>query len=165
MSAFILMGVSGSGKSTVGNLVAQALGLPFVEGDAYHSPANIAKMAGGTALNDADRVAWIVALMQAVNACPGDDVIVACSALTLGVRAGIRAQSIRPVVFLHLTADAGTIEARLHARGLHFMKAEMLPSQLRTLQTGDDAIPILTTRSLAEVCAAVQAEVMRHRSA
>lgn len=161
MANFILMGVSGSGKSTVGRCVAQALDLPFIEGDDYHTPANIAKMASGTPLDDTDRIAWIDALMRAINARPERNVIVACSALTRSVRANIQAQSRHPVVFLHLTAHPAVIEQRLRTRGDHFMKAGMLPSQLSALQTDTDTISIDATPSASEVCEAAQAQVVQ----
>jgi gluconokinase len=160
MATFILMGVSGSGKSTIGRCVAQALSLPFIEGDEYHTPANIIKMASGIALDDVDRLAWIDALMQAINARPENDVIVACSALTRSVRTHIQTQSRRAVVFLHLTTDPAVIEQRLRTRSEHFMKAGMLPSQLSALQTDMVTIPIDAAPPVFEVCAAVQAQVV-----
>ncbi len=159
MATFILMGVSGSGKSTIGRCAAQALNLPFIEGDDYHPPANVAKMASGTPLDDTDRVTWIDALMQAINVRPESNVIAACSALTRSVRTRIQGQSIRPVVFLHLTADPAVIEQRLQTRVKHFMKAGMLPSQLSALQTDTDTIPIDATLPAIEVCASVQAQI------
>jgi gluconokinase len=164
MTNFILMGVSGSGKSTVGRCVAQALGLPFIEGDDYHPAANVAKMASGTPLDDTDRIAWIDALMRAINTRPEHNIIVACSALTVAVRANIQAQSQRPVVFLHLTTDPAVIEQRLRTRGKHFMKAGMLPSQLSTLQTDIDTIPIDAMPPAAEVCEVAQAQVVKRLS-
>jgi gluconokinase len=165
MPAFILMGVSGSGKSTIGACVAQSLGLPFIEGDDYHPPANVAKMASGSPLDDVDRLAWIDALMKSINACPEQNAIVACSALTRVIRTRIRTRSTRPVVFLYLSAAPTEIENRLHRRGQHFMKAGMLPSQLATLQPSAEAISIDTSTSLPEVCAAVQAQVVARLSA
>jgi gluconokinase len=159
MTAFILMGVSGSGKSSIGRCVAESLALPFIEGDDYHPPANVAKMSSGIPLDDIDRVAWIDALMQGVNAHPENDVIIACSALTFAVRAHVQALSKRPAVFLHLSAHPATIEARLRMRKQHFMKPGMLSSQLAALQPSTEAILIDTTRPFAAVCAAVQAQI------
>lgn len=160
MTAFILMGVSGSGKSTIGRQVAQSLGLPFIEGDDFHPPHNVAKMAGGTPLDEDDRAAWIDTLMQAYNARSQRDAVIACSALTRAVRASIQARSNSPVVFLHLTTDPVVIEQRLLTRGHHFMKAGMLPSQLAALESGDEVIPIDAAPSFPEVCAAVEAKIM-----
>jgi gluconokinase len=164
MTVFVLMGVSGSGKSTIGRCVAESLALPFIEGDDFHPSANVAKMASGIPLDDGDRVAWIDALMQAVNARPEDDVIVACSALTYSVRTQIQTVSKRTVVFLHLSADPGEIEARLRTRGQHFMKAGMLSSQLAALQPSTEAIPIDATRPFTDVCASVQAQIVEQLS-
>ena len=159
MPVFILMGVPGSGKSTVGKCAAQSLGLAFIEGDDYHPPENVRKMASGIPLDDNDRIAWIDALMRAVNECAQANVVVACSALTRTVREKIRTQSTRPVTFLHLTADASVIDARLHSRGSHFMKAGMLPSQLAALEPSNEAISIDVTPPLSDVYAAVRKEI------
>jgi gluconokinase len=164
MPAFILMGVSGSGKSTVGSLVARSLGLPFIEGDDYHPPANLAKMASGQPLDETDRKAWIDALMYSLNLRSENNVIIACSALTRMIRASIGAQSKRPIVFLHLSADPALIEYRLRMREQHFMKAGMLPSQLAALQPSLEAIPIDTSVSVLDVCAAVQAQIVARLS-
>ena len=159
MPLFILMGVSGSGKSTIGRCVSEKLKLPFVEGDDFHPAANVQKMASGTPLDEGDRIAWIDALDAALNRRPEPNLIVACSALTQFVRGKIRAQSNRPVVFLHLTADPTLIAQRLHTRGQHFMKPGMLPSQLATLQRPESAIAIDTTPGIDEVCRTVCMEV------
>jgi gluconokinase len=165
MPCFILMGVSGSGKTEIGQCAARKLGLPFIEGDDYHPPANIQKMAGGTPLEDADRVAWIDALMAAIDARPEPHLVVACSALTQFVREKIKSQSRRPVIFLHLTADAALIAQRLEARGPHFMKPGMLPSQLATLQPPLDAIVIDATQGIDAVCSAVCEQISARLSA
>lgn len=159
MTVFVLMGVSGSGKSTVGRCVSQALALPFIEGDDYHPATNVLKMARGKPLEDADRIAWIDALVQALNARLEPDLVVACSALTEFVRGKIGTQSNRPVVFIHLTADPALIARRLDVRGPHFMKTGMLPSQLATLQTPTDAITVDTTPGLAQVCTTVSDQI------
>ena len=164
MTVFVLMGVSGSGKSTIGRCVAQSLALPFIEGDDFHPPTNVAKMANGIPLDDVDRLAWIDALMQAVNARSEDGVIVACSALTYLVRTQIQTVSKRSVVFLHLSADPAEIEARLRTRGQHFMKAGMLSSQLAALQPSTEAIPIDASRPFTDVCASVLTQIVEQFS-
>lgn len=159
MPAFILMGVSGSGKTTIGSRAAADLGIPFIEGDDYHPVANVQKMSSGIPLQDSDRVAWIDALMDEVNRRAQPNVLIACSALTHFARAKIRTQSRRPVVFLHLSAPSTLIEERLHQRGQHFMKPGMLRSQLAALEPTDNAIPIDASKALPEVCTAVAAEI------
>jgi gluconokinase len=158
------MGVSGSGKSTVGRRVAQTVGITFFEGDDFHPAANVAKMAAGIPLEDVDRLEWIAALMLAVNASTTANVIVACSALTCTVRTRIAARSLRPVLFLYLKADPEVIAQRLVNRGPHFMKPGMLPSQLAALEEPQHAMVIDASRPLHEVCAVVSAEVRKRLS-
>jgi gluconokinase len=134
MTAFILMGVAGAGKTTVGKRVAAELGLTFYEGDDFHPPENVAKMASGTPLTDADRVPWINALVGALNARTAGDAIVACSALSGFVRECIRAGAKEPVEFIWLTGPPEIIKKRLTERGPHYMKPNMLDSQFAALQ-------------------------------
>jgi gluconokinase len=134
MTAFILMGVAGAGKTTVGKRVAAELGLTFYEGDDFHPPQNVAKMSSGTPLNDADRAPWIDALVGALNGRGPGDALVACSALSTFVRERLCGGAREPVVFIWLTGTPGLIEARLVNRGAHYMKATMLASQFAALQ-------------------------------
>lgn len=164
MTLFVLMGVSGSGKSTVGQCVATSLAVPFLEGDDYHPASNVQKMASGIPLDDHDRIAWIDALIAAVNEQPEVNVIVACSALTEFVRAKIKAQSRRPVCFVHLTADSHLIAQRLEHRGPHYMKPGMLPSQLAALQPTSEAFEVDTTPGIDVVCREVTSLVKAHAS-
>lgn len=145
MTTFVLMGVSGAGKSSIGKLAAAELGLPFLEGDDFHPAANVARMSSGTPLTDQDRIPWVGAIVAALNAQPNRDVVLACSALSQVVQERLRAGLDQPVQFLLLSAPREVIEKRLQARGHHFMKAGMLGSQLATLQAPDDAIVIDVT--------------------
>lgn len=129
------MGVSGSGKSTVGRLLAQSLKLPFQDGDELHPPDNIARMAAGVPLTDADRQGWLAAIGARLAAAGGrrDGVVIACSALKRAYRDQLRAAA--PdlhLVFLH--GDAALLAQRLAARRDHYMPASMLPSQLAALE-------------------------------
>ncbi|MGH8185973.1 MAG: gluconokinase [Steroidobacteraceae bacterium] len=162
MSAFILMGVSGAGKSTVGERVAAELALPFIEGDEYHPPQNVAKMSAGIPLSDAERMPWIDALAGAVNGRLEPDVLVACSALSNAVRARLRSRLARPVYFVFLTAPPEVIEARLAQRPRHFMKAGMLGSQFKALQVPQDAVAIDVNRPLEDTTAEVRTYVRGH---
>src|SRR5690606_22724309 len=119
MTAYILMGVAGSGKTTVGKRVSQALGLPFYEGDDFHPAENVAKMSSGIPLDDNDRVPWIDALVSARNANQAKDAVVACSALSRFVRERIRSGLEEPAKFIWLTARPEVIEERLRNRGEH----------------------------------------------
>lgn len=157
MTAFVLMGVAGTGKTTLGTLAAAELDLPFLEADEFHPPRNVARMAAGIALTNADRAPWIDALAHAVDA-HSTDLIVACSALTRVVRARLRAQVTAPVHFLFLTADPGIIEKRLEHRVGHFMKSGMLASQLAALEAPRDAAVFDVARPLP----AIADEIVRH---
>lgn len=128
----VVMGVSGSGKSVVGQALAVRLGVPFVDGDDLHPAANREKMAAGTPLDDADRWPWLEAVGAWLAARP-DGGVTACSALKRSYRDVLRRH--RPDVrFLVLHADRELLEERLAARSGHFMPASLLGSQLATLE-------------------------------
>jgi len=137
-SVLVLMGVSGSGKTTIGEAVATRLGWPFLEGDALHPAANVAKMSGGTPLTDEDRWPWLDAIRAWIDArvTDGTHGVVACSALRRGYRErlGIGRNGVS-VVVLH--ADRALLIARLAARKGHFMPVTLLDSQLATLEMPD----------------------------
>jgi carbohydrate kinase (thermoresistant glucokinase family) len=126
------MGVSGSGKSTVGSALAHRLGVPFVDADSLHPAANIAKMAAGHPLDDDDRRPWLEKV-GAWLADHRDGGVVSCSALKRCYRDRIRAHC-PGAQFLHLAGPAGVIGARLAARTGHFMPAALLQSQLDALE-------------------------------
>lgn len=128
--AIVVMGVSGCGKSTVGVRLAGALGYSFIDADALHPVANVAKMAAGTPLTDDDRGPWL----DAVGAAPGvDGVVVACSALRRGHRDRLRTH-VPEVCFVHLHGPTELLRQRMAARHDHFMPAALLDSQLATLE-------------------------------
>ena len=165
MSAFVLMGVSGAGKTTVGQRVAAELELTFLEGDQFHPQDNIAKMSSGVPLTDEDRKPWIDALAKAVNERrPKRDAVIACSALSRLVRERLRDAAQEPLHFLLLTADRSVIAKRLKVRPRHFMKAGMLESQLAALETPSDAVTVDGDRPLPEVCAEVANHIRRLRA-
>lgn len=125
----VVMGVSGTGKSTVGVALADALGLPFADSDDLHPAANVAKMAAGIPLTDADRAPWL----DLVAARLETPVVVACSALKRAYRDRLRAAAPDlALVFLH--GSAQLLAARLAGREGHFMPAALLESQLATLE-------------------------------
>lgn len=132
---FVLMGVSGSGKSAVANGVAQQLNAAFLDGDFLHPKTNILKMASGQALNDDDRKPWLVALNSAIFAMQRTNAVslVVCSALKKSYRDILREDN-KNLYFIYLKGDAIVIEERLKARKGHFFKPEMLKSQFDTLQ-------------------------------
>ena len=128
----LLMGVSGSGKSTVGALLAEALRIPFADADAFHPPQNVAKMARGEALTDADRLPWLDAL-GAWLAARTEGGVIGCSALKRDYRDRLRmhAPALR---ILHLAGPPDLIAARQSARRDHFMPPSLMDSQFATLQ-------------------------------
>jgi gluconokinase len=148
LSVLFVMGVSGCGKSTVGQALAAALGWEFLEGDSFHSPANVAKMAAGTPLTDADRAPWLAAIHAAVAAgvARGARLVVACSALRHAYRM-VLAPDPGPVRFIYLKGDLETLRARLAGRQGHYMKAGMLQSQLETLEEPVTALAVPLTDS------------------
>jgi carbohydrate kinase (thermoresistant glucokinase family) len=131
----IIMGVSGCGKSTVGERLAQRLGVPFLEGDALHPPHNVALMAAGTPLTDADRVDWLDAIASRLSALhAGEGIVVSCSALKRVYRDRLRAAT-SELQFVHLHGDHALLAARLGQREGHYMPPALLISQLETLET------------------------------
>ena len=138
----VVMGVSGCGKSTVAQQLAQALGLDFVDGDDLHSEHNVAKMRDGTPLTDADRWPWLdrVGKRLADARCSPAGVAMACSALRRSYRDRIRAAA-PGVRFVLLDGSAALIEARLAQRTGHYMPADLLASQFAALErpTADEA--------------------------
>jgi carbohydrate kinase (thermoresistant glucokinase family) len=138
----VLMGVSGSGKTTVGRALAEALGWPFHDADDFHPPANVAKMAAGQPLTDADRWPWLdrIAAELARVLAAGGHAIVACSALKQAYRDRLQAPG--DVCIVYLKGDQTTIAARLAARQHQFMPPTLLPSQFAALEDPVDALEV-----------------------
>lgn len=133
----VVMGVAGSGKTAVGERLAARFGLAFIEGDRLHPPANIARMAAGTPLTDADRAPWLAAIAALLARAHADGVstIVTCSALRRTYRDTLRgALPEQCVCFLHLHADFAVLHERMQRRTGHFMPATLLRSQFDTLE-------------------------------
>jgi carbohydrate kinase (thermoresistant glucokinase family) len=126
------MGVSGSGKSTVGAVLAERLRVPFADADSLHPPANIAKMTAHEPLNDDDRYPWLDKVGEWLAAHP-DGAVVSCSALKREYRDQLRTHC-RRVEFLHLAGSPELIAGRIAARTGHFMPAELLRSQFQALE-------------------------------
>jgi gluconokinase len=133
--ALVVMGVSGSGKSTVASGLAEALGLGFIDGDGLHSPESVARMQAGTPLTDADRWPWLarIAARLADEAEWPDGLVIACSALRRAYRDRIRAGA-PGVRFVFLDGPAELIRARMAGRSGHYMPESLLASQLATLE-------------------------------
>lgn len=129
----VVMGVAGTGKTTIGPLLAARLGVPYAEGDDFHPPANIAKMSAGTPLDDADRWPWLDAIGTWAHDRAGLGGVASCSALKRAYRDRLRAAA-PGVVFVHLVGDRALIETRMSHRQGHFMPTALLDSQFATLQ-------------------------------
>ncbi|RSS97676.1 gluconokinase [Streptomyces sp. WAC05292] len=128
------MGVAGTGKTTVGGLLAEALGVPFAEGDDHHPPVNVAKMTAGIPLDDEDRRPWLDAIAARLRERPpGTGAVVSCSALRRAYRDRLRA-AVPEAVFVHLAGDRRLIRDRMAARTGHFMPAALLDSQFAALE-------------------------------
>jgi gluconokinase len=153
----IVMGVSGSGKTTIGRLLAAELGWRFLEGDDAHPPANVEKMAAGLPLTDADRLPWLEELRVRIESClaAGENVVVACSALKESYRR-ILVGGLPGVRFVHLRGTPELIRQRLEERPGHFMKAAMLPSQLAVLEAPKDAVTVDVAAPPEEIVAEIR---------
>jgi gluconokinase len=134
-TTLVLMGVSGSGKSSMMKRLARHLGWPSAEGDAFHSPENVAKMESGVPLTDDDRKRWLDALAGWIGEREraGENALVTCSALKRGYRDRLR-HGHPSVWFVHLTASRPVLAERVERRRGHYMPASLLASQLSTLE-------------------------------
>jgi gluconokinase len=153
----LLMGVAGSGKTTVGRALAAALGWSFRDADEFHPPANVAKMAAGQPLTDADRAPWLAAIRGHVDAClaRSENAVVTCSALKAAYRTVLVADPVR-VKLVHLTGDPGLIAERMAARRDHFMPSAMLASQLAALEPPRDALTVDIAGSPDQIVAQIR---------
>lgn len=134
----VLMGVSGSGKSSVGTALSAQTGLPYLDGDDLHPAANIDKMRQGIALTDLDRWPWLDLCGARLAAAP-DGLILGCSALRRSYRDRLRqASGLADLLFVHLSGDAALLGQRMGARPGHYMPASLLVSQLSTLEPPQD---------------------------
>ncbi|MFA6210350.1 MAG: gluconokinase [Candidatus Obscuribacterales bacterium] len=154
----IVMGVSGSGKSTVAQALALALNLRYFDADNFHSDVNKAKMASGHALTDADRQPWLDSLASGVEQWQSEDqgAVIACSALKESYRTKLINHSQR-VKLVYLKASYEEIHKRLEQRKNHFMKADMLKSQFATLEEPKDAIVVQACLDLETIVEKVKA--------
>ncbi|NQE37564.1 gluconokinase [Microcoleus asticus] len=145
----IVMGVSGSGKTTVGKLLAQSLNWDFSDADDFHPSANIDKMSRGIPLEDADRLPWLLKLQAAIDRwlLENKNVVLACSALKASYRE-ILCRDPQRMKIVYLKGSFELLSARLTSRENHYMKADLLLSQLDTLEEPQDAIIIDASQPL-----------------
>jgi gluconokinase len=156
----LIMGVAGSGKSTLGHRAAAALGWPYFEGDDFHSAANKDKMARGIPLDDADRAPWLAAIRAQMDEVRrgGGQAVFSCSALKESYRAVLLGDA-ADVALVYLSGDFETLRARLAGRQGHFMKADMLQSQLTALEPPQGAFALDIRLSPDELLRSVLARV------
>ena len=149
----IIMGVSGSGKTTIASMLAQRLGWRFYDGDAFHPPANVDKMGAGVPLVDEDRFGWLDALSTLIDheIRAGENGVIACSALKKAYRDVLRWRNSRQIKFVYLRGSYDVIFERLKSRGEHFMKSEMLQSQFEILEEPRGILTVDVTLSPNEI--------------
>jgi gluconokinase len=160
----LLMGVSGSGKTTVGKLLASQLRWEFADGDDYHSAANVEKMRNGIPLTDADRAPWLKSLCALIAGWIAQEknAVLACSALKRLYRESLRIAPGVQVVYLKGTPQL--LRQRMHARVDHFMTERMLDSQLATLEEPEDAAVVDVSQSPVEIVAKIRTKLALTKS-
>jgi gluconokinase len=146
MSVIVVMGVAGSGKTTVGTVLAMKLGVEYAEADTFHSAANIKKMSSGVPLTDDDRLPWLRAIREWVRAHQSTGGVVSCSALKRRYRDVLRSGG--DVLFLHLQGSKELIAKRMENRSGHFMPVSLVDSQLADLEPLEPDERGLTVHSL-----------------
>ncbi|MBD2603267.1 gluconokinase [Scytonema hofmannii FACHB-248] len=148
----LVMGVSGSGKTTIGQLLAESLHCEFRDADSFHSPENIDKMRQGISLNDLDRIPWLLAMQQAIQHWlqENQNVVLACSALKASYRQYLLINDER-VKLVYLKGSFELIQKRLQDRHNHFMSEKLLQSQFDTLEEPTDAILVDVFESPKEI--------------
>jgi len=159
---YTVMGVSGSGKSTVGAALAERLGWPFHEGDDYHPKTNIEKMTAGTPLTNDDRKPWIAIITKAMNEAGEPCHILACSALSDAVRGWLEDGFDGEVTFIYLKTSKEDLRHRLETRPGHFFKGSMLDSQLAALEEPEERGNVIVAdagQSVEELVAEIVARI------
>jgi len=155
----IVMGTTGSGKTTIGTLLAKRLGCEFVDADDFHPPANVEKMKDGIPLTDADREPWLKALHDKIVEWTAEkrNVVLACSALRQSYRDELRASL--DVKFVYLKGSYELFSQRVLGRKGHFAKQDLLASQFATLEEPTDAITVDATKSTEQIVSEVRRQL------
>ena len=153
----ILMGVSGSGKTTVGQLLSQQLQWTYYDGDDFHSTENIEKMSSGVALTDSDRQDWLNTITQLLNKLTNNqhNAIISCSALKQHYREQLQVHP-TDIQFVYLRASEQVIQQRLKARLNHFMHSDLLPSQFDSLEEPDNIFAVDANQSPQPIADSIQ---------
>jgi gluconokinase len=152
----LVMGVTGSGKTTVGTLLAAQMGWTFADADSFHPPANVEKMSHAIPLTDADRIPWLEAIHQQIIAwdSSGTSGVITCSALKKSYRQLLLGDLDVKLIYLH--GSEAVIAARVAARVGHFAKADLVASQFADLQEPDDAIEVEVDHTPEEIVAEIR---------
>jgi len=152
----IIIGVSGSGKTTIGRLLSGELGWKYYEGDNFHPPANIEKLKSGVPLDDADRKPWLESLRDLIRNCleQGDSAVVACSALKQRYRDFLLVDE--RVILIYLKGDYELIRERLSKRRGHFLNPNLLDSQFAALEEPKTAMQVDVSLSPAEIVKSIR---------
>ncbi|MCT7962609.1 gluconokinase [Laspinema sp. D1] len=154
MTIVIIMGVSGSGKTTVGKRLAEALDWQFMDADDLHSPENVEKMSRGIPLDESDRLPWLMTMRQQISAWLQQDknVVLACSALKQSYRE-ILDCPLEPIKLVYLKGSQAVIEERMRSRSEHFMSPDLLNSQFEALEepTPEEAIHLDVSLPISEI--------------
>lgn len=161
----LVMGVAGAGKTTVGRKLAEALGFAFADADAFHPAANKEKMGRGVPLDEADRAPWLRDLAAAIDGwlAEGRDVVLACSALRRSYRTLLLRDPHR-CKLVHLTGSPELLRERLEQRAGHFATANLLQSQLDTLEAPDDAVTVDVAAAPEALVEQIRTEIHAFRS-
>ena len=156
----IVMGVSGSGKSTIGQMLADQIGWPFFDGDDFHPPANVEKMSQGIPLTDEDRASWLAALTRLIRDTlhKEESAVLACSALKARYREQLRVDP-EQVKFIYLKGSYAQIEERMQSRSGHYMKPAMLASQFAALEEPSDALTVSIDAAPEQIVSQVISEL------
>ncbi|OLC51173.1 MAG: hypothetical protein AUH43_03260 [Acidobacteria bacterium 13_1_40CM_65_14] len=157
----VLMGVAGSGKTTIGKMLADAIPCPFLEGDSLHSQANVEKMSHGIPLTDADRAPWLSAIHARIVDVynRGHSLVVGCSALKQSYRT-VLADGL-PLTWVYLKGSPELIRSRILHRASHFMKVDMLASQFGALEEPSDALVVDVSESPGAIVEWIMSELRR----
>jgi gluconokinase len=148
------MGVSGSGKSTIGDRLSRRLGCSFYDGDRFHTPENIEKMSRGIPLNDRDRYPWLEKIRNLMTEISQrqETAVIACSALKESYRQFLTQDQHQTIVWVYLKGSYEQIQQRMMTRVGHYMKAQMLRSQLETLEEPQDALILDISLAPETIC-------------
>ncbi len=148
---YFIMGVSGCGKSTIGNLLSDELKIPFYDGDDYHSETNVKKMASGQPLTDDDRMDWLLSLNKLALNRREKGAIIGCSALKESYRKILKNNLEKDVSWIYLSGSFDEVMSRLNQRKGHFMPAALLKSQFETLEIPKNAIQVSINQSARQI--------------